>query len=145
MCSRVAHRKGKSNCQTVEFTTAFVEPNVIPSPGIFPSPPPEIQICDRCGRLNADLGLQADSMVEADLQACKANMQQHISAGLQLFSYPSDLLRALHQQVNLSALLDSDSGLITQPEFQLPFNIVVGNDVDSTMHPYWFVRRDRYV
>jgi hypothetical protein len=129
----------------VECPTAFVEPNVIPPPGTFPSPLPEIQICDRCGRLNADPGLQADSMIEAELQACKANMQQHITAGLQLFSYPSDLLRALHQRFSLSASLDADPCLVTQPKFQLPFNIVVGNDVDSAVHPYWFVRRYRYV
>lgn len=87
--------------------------------------------------------MQADCMVEQELCACKKDMQRRIDAGLRVFSFPAELLDSVSKSLpSLSTSLDpTRDGIATASSFQLPFNIVAGNDVDAEVHEYWFVRK----
>ena len=92
--------------------------------------------------------LQADCLEESEVLERKAEMQRLVAQGLNLFTFPGDTVRANYNAAyglsgSLSGALEGDASDENLVPFQLPFNVVAGNEADTAVHPFWFVRKYR--
>jgi hypothetical protein len=93
--------------------------------------------------------LQADCLEEHEVLARKAEMARLVAAGLDVYAFPPNVVRGTYDAAY--GLSGSQSGVLAgegaeadgAAPFQLPFNVVAGNEADTAVHPFWFVRKYR--